>query len=565
MSPVDGRRRFLLESIALSASAAALSRPSAALAGSAQSEGPENTLLSAIEAGERILDIVLTPSEREQIARSFDAQRGMLAAIRAAGPLPGALAPASVVRARLPGRDSAPATPAASPLPIPEPGPLPDDDLRIAFAPVALLAGWLRSRAITSRRLVQLSLDRIERLDPILRCVITVTRDRALREADAADAELAAGRWRGPLHGVPYGLKDIVDTAGIATTFGAEPWRDRVPDGDAWITRRLADAGAVLVAKTSVGALAYGDIWFGGTTKSPWNPERGSSGSSAGSASGVAAGCFPFAIGSETLGSIVSPSDRCGTAGLRPTFGRVARTGTMALVWSMDKLGPIARTVEDCALVLDAINGADPGDPSSVDEPLRWGGAESPKGLRVGVDPAWLAGGPMVGLLRAAIAAAEAEGCAIVEHPTPAIDPSPGLVVLFCEAAAAFDELTRSDRDDELAWQADEAWPNTFRRTRFISAVDLVQADRLRRRTMEAMHDYFAAVDCVLCPPFASGLLVHTNLSGHPCALFRAGFVDEEPRGLAVLGRVFDEGTIVRVAAAIERRLGAWERRPPVA
>jgi Asp-tRNA(Asn)/Glu-tRNA(Gln) amidotransferase A subunit family amidase len=518
----------------------------------------------ALAAAERVVGVEFTAEERAQLLRTIEEHRELIASIRAAGPLPNDLAPMTTFQARLPGRALRRMTTGRPVRPVADPPPLPADDADIAFAPLTSLAGWIARGALTSERLTSICLARLERHNPALLCAITITRDRALEDARRADAEIAAGRRRGPLHGIPYGLKDIIDTKGIATTWGAEPWRDRVPERDAAVTERLRDAGAVLVAKTAVGALAYGDIWFGGTCKSPWNPSQGSSGSSAGSASGVSAGLFGFAIGTETLGSIVSPCERCGAAGLRPTFGRVARTGAMALVWTMDKIGPICRSIADTALVLDAINGADPGDPSSVDEAFEWTTDTSVRGLRVGVDPRWLREGPYASTAGAAVEAARAEGCEIVEIAAPDVDVRPALIPLYAEAAAAFDELTRADLDDRLSWQADEAWPNTFRRTHFLPATDLVQADRLRRRLCEAMHDFFDRVDCVLAPPFGGNLLVLTNSSGHPCAIFRAGFdANNQPRSMTVMGRLFDEGTILRLASALERRLGAADRRPP--
>ena len=334
-----------------------------------------------------------------------------------------------------------------------------------------------------------------------------------------------------------------------------------MPAKDAWVVSALERSGAVLVGKSAVGALAYGDIWFGGTCRNPWNLEQGSSGSSAGSASTVAAGIVPFALGSETLGSIVSPCLRCGASGLRPTFGRVPRTGCMSLVWSMDKIGPIARSVTDCGIVLGAINGTDPGDPSSVERPFRWSMRQDARGLRVGWVPAWFEG-PDAGPLRAAVDALRDAGAEPVELAAPQVAASPLLLPLLVEAAAAFEGLTRSGDDDMLSWQADEAWPNTFRRSWFIPAIELVQASRLRRRAMQAMHAWFGQVDAVVAPPYAGDMLLLTNACGQPCAVARCGFVDAKtPRALAVMSRLFDEGTALRVAAAIEARLG--ERRRP--
>ncbi|MBL9149870.1 MAG: amidase [Phycisphaerae bacterium] len=556
-------RRIFLSYLGLTSGLAAGFGPNA-IEVNAQSPAPPTIDAETIAAAERVIGVEFTAEERAQLLRTIEEHRELVSALRAAGPLPNELSPMTTFRARLPGRPVTRVTTGRPTRTVVDPPALPSSDADIAFAPLTTLAGWIERRALTSERLTSIYLARLERLNPTLLCAITITRDRAMADARRADAEIASGHYRGPLHGIPYGLKDIIDTKGIATTRGAEPWRDRVPDRDAVVTARLAEAGAVLVAKTAVGALAYGDIWFGGTCKSPWNASKGSSGSSAGSASGVSAGLFGFAIGTETLGSIVSPCERCGAAGLRPTFGRVARTGAMALVWTMDKIGPICRSIADTALVLDVINGADDGDPSSVSEAFEWSPEPSVRGLRVGVDPRWLRDDPYAATTKAAVEAARAEGCEIVDLASPDIDARPALIPLYAEAAAAFDELTRANLDDQLSWQADEAWPNTFRRSHFLSATDLVHADRLRRRLCESMHAHFERVDCVLAPPFGGGMLVLTNSSGHPCAIFRAGFdANNQPRSMTVMGRLFDEGTILRVATALERRLGAAERRPP--
>jgi len=333
--------------------------------------------------------------------------------------------------------------------------------------------------------------------------------------------------------------------------------RDAVPDA-------MDRAGAVLVAKTAVGALAYGDIWFGGRCRNPWKPDEGSSGSSAGSASAVAAGIVPFALGTETLGSIVSPCTRCGTSGLRPTFGRIPRTGCMALVWSMDKIGPIARSAADCGIVLSQLVGTDAGDPACEERPFRWSMSQDARGLRIGFAKGWFDGPAEP--LRPALDALRAAGAELVEIAPPDLDPTPLLVPLYCEAAAAFERLTRSGSDDALSWQADEAWPNTFRQSWFIPAIEMVQCSRYRRAVMERMHAWFGAVDAVVCPPFAGNLLTITNATGHPCAVARAGFgTDGMPLTVTVMSRLFDEGTALRAAQAIEERLAAGARRPAIA
>ena len=532
--------------------------------------GPATVTSDTIAAAERLAGISFTPAEREQMARTVGQQLELFAARAKFGELPNSLGPAQVFAVLLPGErapsdggTSAPSAAAASIAAAKAPPPSAAD---LDFATVGQLAGWMRGGHITSRMLVERSIGRLRAADPTLHCVIALCAEQALAEADARDAEARRGAWRGPLHGIPYGLKDLFDTAGIATTWGAEPWRERVPTSDAVVVSRLRDAGAVMVAKTAVGALAYGDIWFGGTCRNPWDPAKGSSGSSAGSASAVAAGCVPFAIGTETLGSIVSPCERCGTTGLRPTFGRVSREGCMALCWSWDKIGPITRCVADTALVLEAINGASLGDPSSVAVPFRARAAKPLTQMRVAFDPAWLEA-DSARIMPTAIAALRDAGVTVVERTmTPPGDPSMLVISLGSEAAAAFESMTRGGSDDQLSWQADEAWPNTFRQTWFVPAIELVQVERLRRRFMEWMRTCMGDADALLCPPFAGGMLMVTNATGYPSLVQRAGFSDPRtPTTLTMIGRPFDEGTLVALGSAIERRLDVWQRRPDLA
>jgi Asp-tRNA(Asn)/Glu-tRNA(Gln) amidotransferase A subunit family amidase len=520
-----------------------------------------------IAAAELLAGVSFTPAEREQMLRTVREQVALFATRAAFGELPNSLAPAQVFRVLLPGEslpdDVARSTAGPDATSIPPAASGPGSASQLDFATVGQLAAWMRGGHITSRMLVERAIARLRAADPTLRCVITLTAEQALAEADALDAEARRGAWRGPLHGIPYGLKDLFDTAGIATTWGAEPWRDRVPASDAIVVTRLRDAGAILVAKTAVGALAYGDIWFGGTCRSPWDPSKGSSGSSAGSASAVAAGCVPFAIGTETLGSIVSPCERCGTTGLRPTFGRVSREGCMALCWSWDKIGPITRCVTDTGLVLEAINGASMGDPSSVTVPFS---VRSPKPLsqmRVAYDPAWLKADP-ASVMPATIAALRDAGVSVTERTmTPPGNPGILMTSLVAEAAAAFESMTRSGTDEHLSWQADEAWPNTFRQAWFVPAIELMQVERLRRRYMEWMRTCMGDADALLCPPFAGGMLMITNATGHPSLVQRAGFIDARtPTSLTLIGRPFDEGTLVSLGEALEQRLDVSRRLP---
>jgi Asp-tRNA(Asn)/Glu-tRNA(Gln) amidotransferase A subunit family amidase len=463
---------------------------------------------------------------------------------------------------------------------------LPTNDADIAFAPVTQLSRWIEQRKLTSERLTNIYLHRIEQYDPKLRCVITVTRDLALTQAKKADAEIASGKYRGPLHGVPYGVKDLLDTAGIATTYGAEPFRNRVPAADSAVVRRLTDAGAVLIAKLSMGALALNDIWFGGQTVNPWLLEEGASGSSAGPGAATAAGLVAFSIGSETGGSIVSPAMRCGLTGLRPTFGRVPRSGAMTLCWSLDKLGPMTRSVEDAMLVLSAITGPDAGDVSSVPSHLDFDATGSVKGLRVGYFPAWMKENPATDVDRAALDTVKKLGMTTVEVTLPDWPYDSLLLVLFSEAAAAFEELTLSGEAAKLKVQVADAWPNLFREARFLSAVDFVQTDRFRRMVALEMRRIFTQVDLLLVPSLRDEMLTLSNFTGHPSLTFRAGFVNVSearsdwapdpknplpkfspprrvPHGVTLLGRLFDEGTVARAGLAMERAFGVQAERPP--
>lgn len=401
--------------------------------------------------------------------------------------------------------------------------PLPDDVARpadlddVAFWPVTRLAALLRRRATTSRELTELYLDRLLRFDPQLSCVVTLTEDRALAQADRADAEIAQGRFRSLLHGVPWGAKDLLSVPGYPTTWGAAPYRDQALPETATVVERLDAAGAVLVAKLSLGALAMGDWWFGGQTKNPWNPEQGSSGSSAGSAAAVAAGLVGFAIGSETMGSIVSPSARCAVVGLRPTFGRVSRHGAMALSWSMDKLGPMARSVEDCAAVLHAIHGPDGRDRSVVDAPFGFGGSTGIENLRIGyVAKAFEGDEPGAEHDRAALELLREAGADPVPIELPDVPGPSFMAILLAEAAAAFEELVRFDRDDALTRQTDDSWPNLLRAARLIPAVEYLQANRVRERALHELNALLEHVDVYLCPSTHAANLYLTNVTGHP-------------------------------------------------
>src|SRR5581483_4627814 len=493
--------------------------------GTAPAVGPEVTPETFAEA-EKLLQVQLTPAERVEAAGDW---RSAMAPIyeRRTGPhkvdLEPMLAPYSNWNPVLPGEHDGPEQNRFL-WSRPDPGPLPANDEDIAFSPVTHLARWIETRRLTSQRLTQIYLDRLKRFDPKLRCVITLTPDLALEQARKSDAEIGAGKYRGPLHGIPWGAKDLVDTAGIPTTYGAEPFRDRVPKTDATVVERLADAGAVLVAKLSLGALALNDVWFGGQTMNPWLIEEGSSGSSAGPGAATAAGLVGFAIGSETGGSIIGPSMRCGITGLRPTFGRVARTGAMTLCWSLDKLGPMTRSVEDALLVLHAISGADAGDPSSVPSRLDFNANASVAGLRVGYIAQWMKEPPATDVDRAAMETMKKLGMRLQEVTLPDWPYSSLMPILFAEGAASFEELALNNQLRELKVQVKDAWPNLFRQSRFLSAVDFVQADRLRRKVALEMARVFREVDLLIVPSLRDEQLTITNFTGHPSLTMRAGF-----------------------------------------
>ncbi|MEW4569182.1 amidase [Tautonia sp. JC769] len=433
----------------------------------------------------------------------------------------------------------------------------PGSDEDLAFLPVTELAGLVRSRKVSSVELTELYLDRLRRFDPMLKCVVTLTEATAREQARRADDELAAGHYRGPLHGIPWGAKDLMAYPGYPTSWGAPPFKDQRLDTKATVAARLEEAGAVLVAKLSLGALAMGDRWFGGRTNSPWDPRRGSSGSSAGSASAAAAGLVGFAIGSETLGSIVSPCRACGASGLRPTFGRVSRHGCMTLSWTMDKVGPIGRSLEDCALILDAIHGADGFDAGAVDRPFAWPPRVSLPKLRVGYldDPERPAcDRPELAILREL-------GVTLVPIALPDQYPTSSVTLMLgTEAATVFDALTRASITEGL-----NSWPITFRRGQFIPAVEYLRAARVRTLLMRAMAELMTSVDLYVCD---ADDLALTNLTGHPTAVLPFGTKEidgrEGPGSVTFTGRLYDETTLLAVASAFQLRSGDHLRRPPL-
>ncbi|MFZ5623276.1 MAG: amidase [Gemmatimonadota bacterium] len=436
----------------------------------------------------------------------------------------------------------------------------------LAYASVAELGALLRTRQVSSVELTRLYLDRLKLYDPTLVCVVNLTEERALEQAEAADREIARGKWRGPLHGIPWGAKDLLAVAGYPTTWGSPIYRDQVINENATVVDRLDRAGAVLVAKLSLGEFAQGDVWFGGTTKNPWKFEQGSSGSSAGPGSATAAGLVGFSIGSETLGSIVSPSTRNGVTGLRPTFGRVSRAGAMALSWTMDKLGPMCRTAEDCGLVFSAIYGPDGKDPTVVDRPFDWTPGRPLTGLRVGyLKSAFEADHPTKAFDDQALQVLRGLGVDLVPVDLPTDLPVTALrIILSAEAAAAFDELTRTGEDDRMVRQGRGAWPNTFRVARLIPAVEYIQANRIRTLLMQRLDEVMRAVDVFVAPSFANNLLIATNLTGHPCLVLPNGFnPDGTPVSLSFIGRLFGESELLTVGEAYQKATGFHLKRPP--
>jgi Asp-tRNA(Asn)/Glu-tRNA(Gln) amidotransferase A subunit family amidase len=592
------RRDFLSGTSVLMAAAAACKteqKPGAEVSpagappafGTSPEVGPSVSMGTFAEA-EKLLQFELKPDERQQAADSWRKTMASLYERRTGprkfGPETSA-APATLWNPMLAGLHSMPGSDRFVRSSTGD-AHLPANDTEIAYASVAQLSQWIESRQLSSERLTHIYLDRIDRFDSKLRSIITLTRDRGLEQAKRADAEIAAGKYRGPLHGVPFGVKDLLDTAGIATTWGAEPYRNRVPRQDSTVVSRLYDAGAVLIAKLSMGALALNDIWFGGQTMNPWLPGEGSSGSSAGPGASTAAGLVGFSIGSETGGSIVGPSMRCGVTGLRPTYGRVPRTGAMTLCWSLDKLGPMTRGVEDGMFVLQAISGPDAGDFASVPSRLDFDANVPVNGLRVGYFPGWMKEAPATDVDRSALETVRKLGMSTHEASLPDWPYDSLQLILFAEAAAAFEELTLSGGLRQMKAQVSDAWPNLFRQARFLSAVDFVQCDRMRRRVAQEMARIFNEVDLLLVPSLRDEMLTISNFTGHPSLTLRAGFVEVSearsdwapdpghplpkfspprrvPHGVTLIGRLFDEGTVARAGLALERSFNVMNEYPP--
>jgi Asp-tRNA(Asn)/Glu-tRNA(Gln) amidotransferase A subunit family amidase len=532
--------------------------------------------VDTIACAEEVAGLHFDPAERELMVDGLKQQEQRIAALHNI-PLPNSVSPAIVFDPVPPGKKIPPPTNRPMVRSRSRLTAVTGNIEELAFLPVSELSELIRRNRVTSVQLTQMYLARLKKYDPVLKCVITLTEDRALEKARSADAEIKRGKYRGPLHGIPWGAKDLLAVRGYKTTWGAGPFKDQVIDADATVVQRLDAAGAVLIAKLTLGELAQGDIWFGATTKNPWKVDQGSSGSSAGPASATAAGLVGFAIGSETLGSISSPSTRCGTTGLRPTFGRVPRTGAMSLSWTMDKLGPICRSAEDCALVLDAIHGPDGKDNSVIPADFHWDANLSPKKLRIGyvksafdtpltdpTDPKRTLHGSKK-FDDAALEVFKRLGISLIPVALPDVPYDAMRLILSAEAAAAFDELTRSDRDKLLVQQGKSDWPNSFRTSRFIPAVDYVNANRVRSIAIQKWDELMLTVDVIVTPTSAANLsqLVATNLTGHPAVIVPNGFRDDgTPVSLTFLGGLFEEAKALTVARAYQEATGFHLKHP---
>ncbi|MCY4073661.1 MAG: amidase [Chloroflexi bacterium] len=518
-----------------------------------------------IAAAQTLLDLGFTPEQLAQMLEIVNGRREQYAAIRAAD-LDNSVPMALNFNVDVADPDPAP-VPRSYAMSAQPAVTRPDNLEDAAFYPVTQLAELIRTRQVTSLDLTEIYLARLKRYDPVLKCVAAYTEELAIAQATRADAEIARGLYRGPLHGIPWGAKDLLATRGYPTQWGAMPYKDQVIDLDATVVQRLEEAGAVLIAKLTLGALANGDVWYGGMTRNPWDTEEGSSGSSAGPGAATAAGLVGFSIGTETLGSIVSPSTRCGLSGLRPTFGRVSRAGAMALSWSMDKIGPMCRSVEDCALVFSAIYGPDGHDLSISPEPFTWDPALDPKSLRVGYvasafepEAAETDDEDKRGLYRshlensvAALEVMREAGYNLIPIELPTRDTGGLWTILTAEAAAAFDQITRDGSVDTMARQDDSAWPNVFRAARFIPAVEYINANRVRALLMADMARVMAEVDVFIVPSHGANVLSITNFTGHPAVVLPNGFTDTgTPTSISFIGGLYQEAETLAVAKAYQ-------------
>jgi Asp-tRNA(Asn)/Glu-tRNA(Gln) amidotransferase A subunit family amidase len=519
---------------------------------------PPATKIEDIQAAARVLGLELSESELKLMPRTLDDQRAGYEAVRAV-PLLNSDPLAFAFNPLLPGMHvrECKLTPATRLVPKAErPAKLED----LAYADIPTLAALIHSKQVSCGELVELSLARLQRLDPQLHCVVTLCAERARAQAKQLDEEAKQGKWRGVLHGIPWGAKDLLDTKGIPTTYGAKPFEKQVFDEDAAVVEKLDAAGAILVAKLSLGELAMDDEWFGGQTRNPWKLDQGSSGSSAGPAAAVASGCVAFAIGSETCGSILSPTARCGCSSLRPSFGRVSRRGAMALSWTMDKLGPMARRASDAALVFQAIQGFDARDESTTNVPFKDLGPVDVKGWKVGwMKEAWRDEKDRDAFLDEL----RALGVELVPFELPKLPIDALMPILMVEAATAFDELTRSGMDDLLARQREDSWPNAFRCAQLIPAVEYLRASRVRRKAMLEFDAALQQVDVLVHPPGNGALLVLCNLTGQPAVCVPRGWrKDGTPRAIAFTANLYDDARALALAEAWQRSTHDHEKHP---
>lgn len=498
-----------------------------------------------IESAEKLIDLQFTDAERDSMLGYLEEQKGNYEKIRNIE-LNNSVMP-SVLFNPIPVGFTFPKGSADVKFSDYSNTKMPANKDELAFYTIGQLAELIRTKQITSTELTKFFIERLKKYDPVLHCVITLTEERAFRQAKIADEEIAAGKYRGLLHGIPFGVKDLLATKDYKTTWGAMPYKDQMIDEDATVITKLENAGAVLVAKLTMGALAWGDVWFGGTTRNPWDTTNGSSGSSAGSASSVSAGLVPFAIGTETYGSIVSPSTVCGTTGLRPTYGTVSRTGAMALSWSMDKIGPICRSAEDLAIVFNAIYGPDKLDQTLYEIPFNYQPINNLKGLKIGYlkkdfDKTYdFKLNDSTTLLKLKELGAELIPIELPDYPLNDLT-----IMLSAEAGAAFDELTRSNKDDLLVRQIKNAWPNSFRASRFIPAVEYINASRIRTLLIQKMQIIMNKIDLYVAPSWEGDNNLLTNLTGHPCVVLPNGFSEKgTPTSITFIGRLFDEGKLI--------------------
>ena len=525
-------------------------------------ETPDLTTENVSHA-EKLIGLEFSPAERDSMMQDLRRQKQAYKAMREVD-LPNSVPPIIEFNP-VPGWMDLEKSASGIQWGLPENVTKPEDTEELAFYSLPELSVLIRERRITSEELTKMYLKRLKEYSDTLKCLITLTEDLALKQARQADREIRQGNYRGPLHGIPYGLKDLVSVEGYKTTWGAAAYKNQELEGNATVYKKLRDAGAVLVAKLSMGALAMGDAWYGGTTKNPWDLEQGSSGSSAGSASATVAGLVGFSLGTETYGSIVSPSTRCGASGLRPTFGRVSRAGAMALSWTMDKIGPICRTIQGSAMVFDAIRGPDQVDLTVRDLPFSYNAQKDVSQLKVGYLKE-LFNKDYHSRHNDSVALEKIRNLGVDLEPVAmpdSIPVSPQLIILEAEAATAFDKLTRTGRDSLLVAQHKNAWPNIFRKSRFVPAVEYIKANRLRKILSDQVNRLFQDYDVIVAPSFGGNQLLATNLTGHPCAVVPNGFDDEgHPTSISFLGNLYEEGKILELATAYQKATEHEDKNP---